>query len=427
MLPLSLFKAHIAEEAPPDGGGDASDFFASNGFANISGGAAYEPLSSYIADTDTTWYVWESAATPGSAQRQTSVRTYNHTTQTWSASTVVGNNPLINDSHGLPVIERNPNTGLVYCFWGAHNATQLKVARTTNADDPSAWTALSDTGTGPAYPKPIWVNDSLHLFYRSSDNNDNNGRYYRVQHTTSLAGGTPTWSSPIALLDYDVGGNGGRVYVGNLLQSGTEVIFAAMRADLADTYRLDCYLYRYDTAANTIKNIDGSVTISSGSFPVNLTTSNASFTAAPITSIGKFGGGLNIIHDTNGNLHLLYGIRDVDTDPDVAKHRMWNGSSWTADVDVLGGIMSAADNGVIYFYWDETFDTVAYQRREANGTLGSVTTGFTKPGSVDISPAVTRNGRAGARIWINEFVAETIEQGDLKIWAYDPETGILQV
>ena len=236
------------------------DYFAATGCAQPTSGTATYPQSSYFSATDTTWYTWEA----GGLDRIVQVKTYNHAPEEWSETYTVGDNPLRNDSHGLPAIERD-HEGYIHCFFGSH-VTPLKYAHTTNPDDPSAWAQGSDIGSVTTYPKPILVGSTLWLFYRK---NNGEPRPITFQKTTALKGGAATWSSDSEIISWD----GSRCYAGNFIKRGTELHFMVVRAPEADTYRRDLFYYIYDTADGSLSNIDGSVSVASGSLPVNLTMS----------------------------------------------------------------------------------------------------------------------------------------------------------
>jgi hypothetical protein len=109
---------------------------------------------------------------------------------------------------------------------------------------------------------------------------------------------------------------------------------------------------------------------------------------------------------------------------------MWNGLSWSSTSIVSrnksGGLICPMPRGEIDVYLDGT-DGVYRKRRSVAGTWSNEKMLVHLADRFGVIPNVTRNGRSGSRITVNEQTAnETIESGVLKFWAVDPDIGYLQ-
>jgi len=405
--------------------------FAANGCGFPTLGTVTYPSMSYFADTDTTWFSWESNNF-GTNQRKIMAKTYDHAAQEWSHTYQVGLDPLVDDHHGPSSIERD-HQGYVYAFFGSH-FTPLKVSRTTNPNDVTGWTILSDLGTDTSYPKANLVGSTMYVFFRKLNGSP---RPLRMAKTTELSGGSPTWGSEIEILNWGNPSGGTRCYAQNFVKVGTDLHFLATRASQDASFLQGIFYFIYDTTDGSVRNIDGSVVVAAGSLPIGFAQTKADFAVEDQEATGKFTIFNNSMeHDTSGNVHVAYGSGDSASGPFETHHKMWNGSAWSSATVIngalgnQGGHVVPMPNGVIdvYFQGDGLIDgssSVYRSRRSAAGEWSGEVLVRQDTGMWPVATsAYVRNGRSGARIVLHEVTSgNEVEGGDLKLWAYDPDAG----
>lgn len=117
---------------------------------------------------------------------------YDHSTSTWSNPVLIGASPLPLDyTHGEPSLLVDAS-GYIHVWWGAHNSA-CKYSKSTNPEDISAWTAMTDFATGSYHHALQFSTGRIYVFYRSVGAPDCYWSYM-----TSDNGGT-TWSAATVL------------------------------------------------------------------------------------------------------------------------------------------------------------------------------------------------------------------------------------
>jgi len=300
------------------------DALVSDGATYPSYGQTASPSSIYVASTDTTWVAYE-AYTGG--QRVTRVFTINHTTGVWTDPVTVGVSGLSGDDHGAPTLMRHSD-GKVHVFFGGH-ISALKHSMTTTADDPSAWTTLASICSTGSYPRPVMVGSIMYVLIRG------NGSAAATQYLSYCTIATDGTASAFTVLsDF---GTGTRWYAGAALpeESTGNIYIVGTQGQAATVPLTGTYVLVWNPGAGTIKNIDGSTTVASGSWPVGLASLDANFNIHP-TIAGNEGGVPNACLDATGNLHVIFADGANGGTPGAigsysVYHTAWDGSAWSAD------------------------------------------------------------------------------------------------
>lgn len=130
------------------------------------------------------------------------ITSYDHATGLWATPVKIGTNPLVNgDGHGEPIILID-SSGYIHIMYGSHIGPQ-KYAKSTNPEDISAWTAMTDPidgvfpTWGATYPALFqFSDDKMYLFYRDYPDAANESWGYK----TSVDGGV-NWSAYTKVFD----------------------------------------------------------------------------------------------------------------------------------------------------------------------------------------------------------------------------------
>lgn len=300
----------------------AAPFYAADPMLSTGWGTTSGPAAIYVSGANKTFVVWQFCGT-GSPRKGVNAAAYDHNTDSWSGPYRVGNFALTNDDHGHPAIVRDAD-GYLHCFYGSHrNPGKYSISRAP--DDVSAWTQQEDLTGNVTYPKPVLVGSTIYLFQR--DDTDLNRQKLQVRSATPSSG-TATFGTKTVLVDF---GDDSRMYAADCHVVGTEVHFVATRADADDTTRKGVYYFIYETTTGAVKNYDGSVTVTSGNLPVDLTTSNSSFRIFAPTG-DEDGNSPAFAFDSNGDAHVIF-CNGESPDYELLHTRLSSGS-WTSPVKI---------------------------------------------------------------------------------------------
>lgn len=393
----------------------ALDYFANNGATAPIYGNTASPAAIYVSSTDTTWFAWEGIWNG----RAVFVRTYNHTTETWTDPVVVSTNTLNGDDHGVPVLCRDAD-GHVHCFYGSHNSSQ-RHSYTTNADDPSAWTAASTLSGDYSYPKPVLIGSTLYLFLRDG-NAGAVAAKLSVIPSTSISSGAVTWGSKVTLAtpETDL-----RIYTGAPVVVGTQVHIPASIADASDSFRRHVYYLIYETADGSLKNHDASVSTASGSLPIGKSTMDTSYR---VIDQGTDDGNVPALCiDANGDPHLAYlqGSGSSFTLYSIVRQSgSWSSPSARDTVDdrYSSSVLIPHADGSIDLYYDGDAGSwsrggnIERQTRSSGGTWGSSSTILSASDYALTQCCAVFNGHADARAMFAERRSSGV--GELRVYAY---------
>jgi len=124
---------------------------------------------------------------------------YDHQNKLWSNLIKVGDNPLVNDAHGIPSLLIDKD-GYLHVFYGSHGDS-LKYSKSTNPEYVASWSDQPDVTPKATYPQPILLPEgTFYLFYRAGGHLDpwvyrtssDNGRTWS-EETTILQGNPDDW------------------------------------------------------------------------------------------------------------------------------------------------------------------------------------------------------------------------------------------
>ena len=392
------------------------------------------PPGLYAASTNTTWLFWEGwESIAGTNQRVVEVATKNHSIGKWVGNYLVGTKTLVDDLHGIPSAVRDPSTGFVYCFYGAHNSA-LQIAWTSNADDPSSWQSmsLSENIYGPiTFPKGFIVGSTLYLFYSTKGVGTDDQEAIAVT-TATLSNGVPTWSgTKTVLFDSDSGGTGW-LLVGTMLLNGTKVSMCFNYGTVTGNNPvMNGYYASYDTATGSVANFTGDAIITSAEQPVTLTTINADF----LIYTSDYTDGITMAVDGAGTTHIILG--DSSSGVSLLNHISNSGSGWSAPhtVYTYSSIIENAQAGMVsngtgvdVYYSDATFGNSS-QYTQVSGNIWKVNYNDVSWGSateiltamtygIENSTAIT-NANSNARIMFTEVSNDGVTiAGNLRGWVY---------
>ena len=308
------------------------------------------PSAIYVSSTDTTWVAWESW---NGRERICQVRTYDHTADTWSDVADAAYLTLADDDHGVPVLCRD-HQGYVHMFYGSHGTTGTvrnpsdtqRHAVTLSADDPSQWSEETGFGSDRTYPHPTLVGSALYVFTRFGNANIGD---LQVNWTTSLSGGTATWSSQTV---FDATNES--FYPGICLVDGTDIIVSGTIRE-SDEDREGIYVIVYDTLTGGISNLQGTVAVTEPNLPINRAALDADFllvdTSGDLTQVPAF------CIDTGGNYHFAY--PKGSSDPFSVEHAIWDGSTLTTSTVSGVSVEAGEQSGGSAISWIEELALVA--------------------------------------------------------------------
>ncbi len=356
------------------------DHFASDVSSSANAGSAIGYQAIYDSATTTTFFAYEGW---DGTNRLSQISSYNHTSRIWAGPYTAFTSVLVDDDHGSPWLVMD-HQGYLWMGGGVHNANSMIVTSSVNPKNISSWNATTTPiGTG-TYGQPFLVGSQLYVLWRDGSANGQ----CKLSRTTALSGGVATWAAAVVIGDMSSASSrwyNGHGYVDPA--APTEIVMACTRADAADTFRQDVFVYRLDTVGLQLKNFDRSLT---SAFGVNLTTLKASYRVVD-QETGATNGNVPDMFLTNTHPHIAY----MDgTDPNWNVKVTWHdGSSWHAPV-TMGAIPTTnalhrydsfcltdtGTNDVVDAYWLQdgsvTYSRggkVVKRRKNADGSLGTLT------------------------------------------------------
>lgn len=291
--------------------------------------------SFYDSVNKTTWLPY--AGSPDASARKIYVKTYNHRTGLWSPDqsspgTIIATNPNT-DSHGEPgsVMDQY---GYVHVFFGSHNSA-FKYSYTTNPRDSSAWTAAPDIAGTNTVANPVFCNGKIYLFTQGL-----NSQLSYYVGTPSPSGGC-SWSAEKQIFSTASTPGVSFGWLGNAVTRGTRVYFAFTYAPYPDVYIADCYFGFLETADGSFHNVNSSTVVAAASLPINRATAQANFLVFQTPDTSHATVIPTIAFDPLGQPHVMYGngvISNTTTSAGsyVLYDSYWNGSAWTAGVQIGG-------------------------------------------------------------------------------------------
>lgn len=298
-------------------------------------------------------------------QRNQMITQYDYSTGKWDVGSYIGvtREALADNDHGNPSILKLAS-GYFVMFGNAHSEfSDLQISTSANVNDIRNWVEQSEYADfGLTYPNPHEYNGDIVVFARAAIAG---GSYPLYKLPISVSGNTTTNGTAVPLVDWGTN----RCYISKSLKVGTEVYIVVTFADSTDTYRKDLYLFIYDLATDTIRDLQDTVSYNSASWPIDKTDSDTYFRIVDQGS--NYGGeSVRFCFDSDDNLHFLYteGSSPSSTNYYV-KHLYWNGSTLSTPVQI-GGICKqrydgceilANPSGGVNAYWVSD-DDYAYGR-----------------------------------------------------------------
>ena len=261
-----------------------------------------------------------------------------------------------------------------------------------------------------------------------------------------IASGVITWSGYQPMIDF---GANSRAYgqMTGIGANGTDLFFSANHANYANSSNQDVFAWVLDTTTGNIRSVDGTVTVAAANLPLTLAQLNT--TAFRIVNEsgsggdGLFGGSQLSALDSNGYPHLIYGESAVFNTPPIAvKHVRWNGTSWTAPVQITtangvyfgaalaskdgtGGMRLYVTNPNATYGYNRGGDMASYDFTDAGGWTSSATTIQTASSMYALSnPIAVQNPHPNCRVTFSEIapglgaVSPSAYGGNLRTYAY---------
>lgn len=406
-------------------GSDLDDFFSDDGATVPWYGNSVNPPALYDSGSDTSWFAWE--GWNGSARVVETVG-LDHATGYWSEIVAAGVSPLVDDDHGNPAICLDDD-GHLWAFYGGH-ASDLLISSTRWAvtgapGDGSMWAVRAPIAGDYSYPHPVVVGSTIYLFMR--DDTTTTRRKIGLSTITPSAGvGTP--SAPTEIVDF---GASTWAYLGTAFKVGTDIHFVVTKADDGDTIREHVYYFVYKTATGAVENHNSSVSIASGSLPVDLAEANADFRLFAHSG-GNGGSTPALCIDTSGDPHVLFS--DGSGSSYALKHIKRTAGSWSSPVTVAtldaqfgsfavvplsGGRVEAwygLDPGSL---WGRDGNMTRRERSSASVWGGAQTILAAGPNALS-RPAMVLNGHADARVVFCEVAEDDLDAsaGGLRTYVY---------
>lgn len=312
------------------------------------------PSACYDAASDQTFYVWIAEGSPQLCR----IAAYDHTAGVWSEAVTIDRGVTVDDTHTNPAVCVD-HEGYIYVFWGARGGAGCLWLISANPGDISAWnkqtTIATVGGLSYTYPKPVMFGTDLYLFMRSGATDD--AKF--IVRKASPSGGVASFGAEVNLIDWLADNIG--IYVAEVRSTGTEIEFMACQ-NVSPGVRRHIYYFAWNPTTGALRNIDSTVTVASGSLPINNATAIASFrevdSGTNITEIPSW------CRDADGDLHVVY--FDGSANPYPLKHMIWDGTAWSTPATVVSlngrGVpriryLSLAPAGANVEFWYPTGDT----------------------------------------------------------------------
>lgn len=277
------------------------------------------PCATYDATSNKTYHVWLAEGSPQIVR----VAAFDHSSGLWSRAVTVSTPGLNNDTHGNPAIVVD-HEGYLHVFWGSHVGSQ-QWATSAAPRNIESWIKNAAISGSYTYPKPVVIGSDLLLFMRSGSTSDSSF----IVRKLSPSGGAGTFAAEVNLIDWTPANVG--IYVTEVRYNGTEIEFmACQQTGTSPQVRRHLFYFAWNPVTGALRNLDGSVTIAAGSLPLlhaqSLTDFRIVDTGSNITELPSW------CRDSAGNLHVVY--FNGSANPFPLFHRVWDGSSWSADVQV---------------------------------------------------------------------------------------------
>lgn len=366
---------------------------------------ALGPAAIYVSALGKTIVCWTVVGTSGS--KSTQVAAYDHASDTWSERYVVGNlDTLPDDNHGNPAIVQDAD-GFFHVFYGSHASTQ-PYSVSTAANDITSWTQNAPLSGAQTYPHPNLVGSVLYFMAR---NDADLTREKWAVRTATPAAGVASFGSFTNLVDF---GASTRVDSGEAIVVGTDIHWVSTKPNSADTSRKGVYYFVYKTTTGAVTNHDGSVSVASGSLPVDLATADASFR---LFDHGSNQGEVpSLCFDTAGDPHVTFA--DGTGTSYQLKHIKRTSGTWSSPVVVdsftdevagsgftgLHNIVAGASGTVEAWYCDASGNKLR-KIRSSGGTWGATQTVLAVTANTIRSQQAVRNGLAKFRVIFCETAA----------------------
>lgn len=384
------------------GAAATNDFFAATGSSMPQGVPPGSFPNVYLSGINETWFFYEAArAIYSTPQRVIECVAYNHTNGYWQGPNIVAiNGAPDDDNHGYPVAIAD-TSGFVYVVYGEAPTAGAGAKWASNyvANNPTRWRDLTTTpSTATVFSEPRFIGSSLwHKYNRASVSDPTNIEGAVAINSATVSSGVPSWGSEKVLWDTDEDywpiGAGSWV-------DGTDIHMCFLGCNQGATSNHHLYYMIYDTATGALRNFANSVSVASGSLPIDTATADTSFKIVDQT--GVQGGVPSICLDGVGGTHVFYPQAPSTGSaggPTVLKHIVNTGGGWSSVTDV------------------HTYPNNTLQCKSARISIfpraGGVDTYFSD--ASDASAIPTANGnmlrkhRSGAGVWGNE---ETILEFD---------------
>lgn len=372
------------------------DYFASNGLSQPIYGTSNFPPGYYY--NGKTYIVW------GGASCKPYIIAYNHSTGTYTSKVKISDTALTNDDHGVPAVLVD-NSGYIHVVWGAHNSA-LHHVKSTNMEDISAWSALSDIVTKATYQK--LVKDSsgnLYVFYRGK--NVAEDRPY-FSYKKSGDGGA-TWGAETVVIDFSAA-PGYRIYAANVEYDSTNgrMCIAWCHSDLADTWRRNIYYAYLDLSDSKMYSINGDdegATITKAEADADCLVVNSGVTDTNTPSLHL---------DSNQYPYIAYNYNGINQ-----RYVYWDGANWSAE----NTITTRTSVGRHFLIITASDDIIAYLDVDADTEKWTYDGSWSKEKTFSNlrKPTIIKNYQNVARLLIVETDAGDYTNDDLKLYLVDSD------
>jgi hypothetical protein len=306
--------------------------FATDGSNVMNWSNRIAPTSLYVPSTQklhVAWERWDAAH----SRREGWARTIDLSADPAEASPpfFIADNPLNNDPHGNPAIQRD-HEGYFHYFTGA-DISPLQYWTSLNPDQPAPVIERASPLDESTYPHCHLVGTALYLYAAWKVQQSPPQSHLLMKKTTSLSGGVAVWNAGDSLVDF---GLDARLYAGKSIVRGTEIwIPVAWANGTPATPRRHLYLFRYDTVDGSVKNLDGSVTRAAGTLPILLAEANQDFRLIDSgTTNENAGAATSLVEDEAGNVHFTYRTGADGWPNGKIMHMVWDGVSLSTPFEV---------------------------------------------------------------------------------------------
>lgn len=239
-----------------------NEFLFADGATTVAYHNATQPVAEYAPSTNRTWFISE--AGNDNNQRISRMYAFDNATGYLDGPSLAFVSAITDDDHGVGSIAVDTE-GYIWAFGGIHNGgvglrVSVSIAPDVNVFRPLAPLDLITD----CYPHPTVVGSTMYLFARQGAASD---RLELALVKGAISAGNVTWAGSRTFITN--WGADNRVYQGNYVKRGTDILIPLVRANRNDENRRNPALIVYNTMDGSVRSLDGTINVPEADLPLN--------------------------------------------------------------------------------------------------------------------------------------------------------------